>query len=480
MDLRAGRVLAGVATILALAPIAASAGAASRPTREPPNILIILTDDQRLSGTMAVMPKTLDRFADAGKTFTNAVVTTPLCCPSRASIYSGQYTHNHGVLQNAGRGELDLRRTIQRYLNRSYTTGIAGKFINYWPYCRRPPDFDRWTVVRGLYANFDVSEPGSCRGVSGYTTTFLKDRALKFLRDETPLGRPWFLHLAISAPHGGGASMPPQPEPKYQNAPIPPFQASPSYFEADRSDKPTWMRVNRWTPERVQQERDGTLRALLSVDDMVDEIFAELDATGEADNTLAFFLSDNGWLWGEHGGISKGAAYLESPRIPLYMRWPAVVPPGTVDNRLVANIDLLPTILAATGLTGRHTMDGRSLLDPSWQRNRILLEFWSSLDQPQNPREPSFASTVGNNYQYTEYYEDDAVTPKQWPITEPFGTGPVREYYQISTDPWQLTNMLHDGDLSNDPLVPPLADQLARDRRCAGHGPPGGEPPPCP
>jgi hypothetical protein len=124
-------------------------------------------------------------------------------------------------------------------------------------------------------------------------------------------------------------------------------------------------------------------------------------------------------------------------------------------------------------------IDGRSLLDPSWDRDRILLEFWSLIQEFPDPREPVFASTLGRDYQYTEYYEDDAITPKLWPVGDLLAIGPVREYYSLATDPWQLTNLLHDGDPDNDPPLQPLADQLRLDRRCVGHEP-GSDPPPCP
>jgi hypothetical protein len=125
-------------------------------------------------------------------------------------------------------------------------------------------------------------------------------------------------------------------------------------------------------------------------------------------------------------------------------------------------------------------MDGRSLLDQSWDRDRILLEFWRAIVEFPDPREPVFASTLGPDYQYTEYYEDDAITPRLWPSGDPLATGPVREYYSLAADPWQLTNLLHDGDTANDPSIQPLADQLSLDRRCVGHGEAGLDPPPCP
>ncbi|MBA3429894.1 MAG: sulfatase-like hydrolase/transferase, partial [Actinobacteria bacterium] len=123
-----------------------------------PNILIILTDDQRATGTMWVMPKTRAIFGSGGTRYNNAVATTPLCCPSRASIFSGRYAHNHGVVSNASAGALNQDLTIQAQLRRAgYRTAVAGKFLNGFP--SSPPHFDRWAVHRGrryFDATFDL------------------------------------------------------------------------------------------------------------------------------------------------------------------------------------------------------------------------------------------------------------------------------------------------------------------------------------
>jgi arylsulfatase A-like enzyme len=367
-------------------------------------------------------------------------------------------------------------------------TGIVGKFLNYWeatltedpPHFDDPPDFDRWTITNGLI-NLRVNDQGTLGWSTGYATTYLKDKGLAFLRDAHRSRKPWFLHLAVTAPHPGAGETPPQPDTRYENAPIPPFIPSPSYFEPDQSDKPFWTRRVRRTPEQVQDVRVGQMRSLMSVDDLVNDVFRLLRHLGEADNTLAFFISDNGYLWGEHGDIGKASPYEGSIRVPLLMRWRAGSAMDKVDDRLAANVDLLPTVLAATGVSAPSdvTLDGRSLLDPTWQRDRLLLEYWNELNSP-DPYSPSqtFASIFTPTYHYTEWFGDDAVTPKPWPDAE--GGGPTREYYDLLQDPYELTNLLHDGDPTNDPSIDSLSSQLARDRRCAGHGPQNAEPPPCP
>src|SRR6185503_665738 len=159
---------------------------------------------------------------------------------------------------------------------------------------------------------------------------------------ETQDATPWFLEVSTTAPHA-----PFTPEAAYASAPVPPFSPTPSYFEADKRDKPLFIENELDDASQIQTDRTAQLRTLMSVDDLVQQVFTTLEADGEAENTLAIFLSDNGYLWGEHGLEAKGFAYDESIRVPMYMRWPAHVVPDATDSRLVSNIDLAPTIADA-------------------------------------------------------------------------------------------------------------------------------------
>jgi arylsulfatase A-like enzyme len=187
----------------------------------------------------------------------------------------------------------------------------------------------------------------------------------------------------------------------------------------------------------------------MSVDDMVDTVFQTLDADGETQDTLAIFISDNGFAWGEHGLRAKGSPYTDSVKVPLYLRWPGHVAAGATDSRFAANIDLAPTVLDATGLAGDIPMDGGSLLDPQQQRTRLLTEFYRD-------QEP-WASLRTSGAHYIEYY-----------LPPDFQRVSHREYYDLTSDPYELTNLLGDGDTGNDPNVAPLAAQLAEDRVCSG------------
>jgi arylsulfatase A-like enzyme len=417
-----------------------------------PNILVIVTDDQRTAGTMLVMPQTRHWIQQAGVRFPHAFVTTPYCCPSRVSISTGRYVHNHRVVHNwspdvAGFDAFSTERYLQ---DAGYRTGIFGKYLVGWPIHDDPPHFDEWSIVQvphGVtYYGGTVNDNGDVHPRHEYHTTFVRDQALSYLDRTEEDPRPWFLYLGFKAPHS-----PYTPEPRYADAPLPPFKQDPAMHEKDLSDKPFFMRSLVAPPGKAALTRAEQLRTLFSVDDAIGAIFRDLVRLGEDRDTLVVFVSDNGYMWGEHGlAARKLVPYLPSIAVPLALRWPGHIQPGTVDDRLAANIDIAPTVLAAAGVSppADEPMDGRSLLGPD-RRNRLLAEFWALGDIP------SWASTVRRDYQYTEYYD------KRGGVT-------FREYYDLATDPWELRNVLFDGDTANDPDVEALANTLAADRRCVG------------
>ena len=195
-------------------------------------------------------------------------------------------------------------------------------------------------------------------------------------------------------------------------------------------------------------------RSLLAADDLVTLVDQTMQTLGERSNTLAFFVSDNGFALGEHGMSTKNKPYPIASRVPLFMRWRrGPVARGIVDDRLVANVDILPTVLGATGLTpaSGHTMDGRSLLSGQ-RRSRMLLEAFA------DSGEHFWASLITDEEQYTEYYDNAETLAFQ-------------EYYEIVDDTWYLKNTLGDDRPSNDPSPQTLEgreSQLEADRVCAG------------
>jgi arylsulfatase A-like enzyme len=234
--------LAAVLALMLLAPAShqAAVGAVAAPPGAP-NVLVIVTDDQR-TGTMLAMPKTLAWLQAGGVEFRQAYVTTPSCCPSRASIFSGRYVHNHGVRQQRLGANLDHSSTLQRHLKDSgYFTAMAGKFLNRWSLGTRPPFFDRYAVANGGYNNVNWGVDGAVRQIQGYTTTIIGDKAIEYLNafEAADDARPWFAYLATFAPH-----LPRTPEPQYAGTTFAPWAGNPAVNE-NVADKPQYVR---WRP----------------------------------------------------------------------------------------------------------------------------------------------------------------------------------------------------------------------------------------
>ena len=418
-----------------------------------PNVLIVVTDDQR--GGLSVMPQTRRWMKKGGTTFTNAFATTPVCCPSRASILTGRYTHNHHVLSNDAEGDrLVQETTLEYYLHRAgYQTALYGKYLNSWPTSQAIPFFDRWadSTKTGVYVNGIWNVNGKVETIPTYNTIYINEQAQQFLDQAAPQASPWFLYLAPAAPHG-----PFTPEAKYTHAPVSRWEGNKAVFERDPSDKPGFLHFNSEFRDG-QKTRRRQFRTLMSVDDLVSEVFDTIKELGQLKNTLVFFISDNGMMWGEHGLKGKRYPYEQSIRVPFLARWPGHIPAGVTDNRIVANIDIAPTVLQAAGIApaGAYPLDGRTLLRKSSQRNRILTEGYGGINR-YRPVPGNWASIRTNHYMYAEYYKKDEMTLR------------FHEYYDLRTDPWELHNLLGDGNRSNNPDLGALHRRLDRDRRCKG------------
>jgi arylsulfatase A-like enzyme len=444
-----------MAIVACVVPVLGAAGeegdALGPPGGGGPNVLIVVTDDQRV-GSMGVMPRTKNIFSQ-GVSFKRAYATTPLCCPSRASIFTGRYPHNHKVKDTESAHLLRHDTTLEHYLHKEgYTTAVVGKYLNMWDVQKDPPFFDRWTIFndeygRDGYRNERWNADGQVRTIEGYTTSVIRNISIQYLNAfNNDDDRPWLMYVFPFAPHA-----PYDAEKKYAGAPVGPWKPSPAVNERDISDKPPWVKKLQVSRSEASETRRGQLRTLMSVDDLMDRVFDRLIQLGEADDTLIFYLSDNGITWGEHGVVTKRNPYLPSIKVPLFMRWAGMDPAAIDTHRPVANIDIAPTVLDAAGVNEdpEIPMDGRSLLS-QWDRNRMHLEHSQELAIG------TWASTLQDKLQYTEFYG------KNGGIT-------FRELYRLNSDPHQLRNVLKDGDPSNNPSrkrLQALSDRLASDRKC--------------
>ena len=401
-----------------------------------PDIVLIVSDDQRFD-TLWAMPLLVERLAGRGVTFPDAFVTNPLCCPSRASILTGDYSHTHLVYRQAppfGRFEwLDDRSTLATGLHGAgYRTGLFGKYLDGYQHAAVtgyvPPGWDRWVAfVHSAQVDYALTFGGQVRsfghGPADHATEVLADEVVSFIRGSSG---PLFVEFAPSVPHAPAIASPGDEDTFPDLEPARP----PSFDEADVSDKPAWVRdLPRLTPEQVSAIdafRRDQYRSLLGLDRALGRILDALEETGRLGNTLIVFTSDNGILHGEHRWAKKEAPYEEAIRVPLVMRWDAAGwdagthKPGT----LALNIDLAPTIADAAGVSHPPT-DGRSLLpvlagDAPW-RSDFLVEHLEGT----NPV-PTYCAVRSQRWMYVRY-----------------ATG-EEELYDLIADPNELENLAAD------------------------------------
>ena len=412
--------LVGVTVGLFLA-VAGGASAA------PPNVVVILTDDQRWD-TLSSMPVVQSELVGKGVTFTNSFTVNPLCCPSRASILTGLYSHTTGVYTNGGLVNFNDRSTLATWLRRAgYRTGFFGKYLNSYRGTFVPPGWDSWAAFTPAnVANFfdyalnvdgTIVEYGSEPG--DYSTDVLATGVDEFIRASP--GRPFFVMYAPYAPH-----LPATPAPRHANRfpGLVPWRP-PSYDEPNVSDKPSWLRAypRLHAPEELDAFRRRQLQSLLAVDEAVARVLSALEDTGALEDTLIVLTSDNGFLWGEHRLSGKQAPYEESIRVPLVIRYDRAASAPRIEPRLALNIDLAPTI-ASYAQTPRAT-DGRSLRaliegrSPTWRRYFLV----EGRQTGPNRSIPSYCAIRGSRYLYVAYGTQE------------------EELYDLAVDPGQRVNL---------------------------------------
>jgi N-acetylglucosamine-6-sulfatase len=392
-----------------------------------PNFIIIITDDQPNETIHGFMPQTESRIFGAGVTFTNAFVTTPLCCPSRSSILTGLYASRHLVQTNDD--TLYLSTVAQSLHEAGYKTGMVGKYLNSWDGTPKP-EFDYWIAQRpgrSDYYSPILNLNGAWVQHTGYTTRILKDYVLDFLDSVKTSHKPFFLLFAPDAPH---APANPWRADTSLYADLPPYRPS-SYNEKDVSDKPNWIQqlplLDFQTQARVDSFRLNQLRTLWALDGAIGEILDTLNARQLLEQTVIFFISDNGYLYGEHRLIGKNKPYEGAIHIPFGMRYSNVIPAGKTISKLVANIDIAPTIHQLAGLEPSVKYDGQSLMnlltDTAQWRSELLIEAW--------PSSRPFSAIRTEQYIYIETFQDST------------------ELYDLALDPDQLQNRVHDEDYSS-------------------------------
>ena len=433
-------------------------------TSPRPNIVVVMTDDQAVVDMIA-LPQVRQLIGEEGVTFENSFAVFPLCCPSRATFLTGQYAHNHGVLDNkpplGGYTALDHAQTLPVWLQGAgYATIQIGKYLNGYEHHRTevPPGWTEW------YGAVDLSYYGGGVSVNGTVTRFPIESyqtdsysalAQSAIERFAPQEQPFFLWITPYAVHDGGptelddlpggARTPGRAERHRGRYAFEALPQPPSFNVPRRANLLPLVPEQIEVLERRYRQR---LEALLAVDEMVSSLVTSLANAGELDNTVFIFTSDNGWLHGEHGLTGKKWFYDPSTRVPLLIRGPGI-PRGVHLQELAANIDLAPTILDYAEVAPPFELDGRSLRPlfgdpaPIWDREFLIenrgvltpLPYWRAIRTPQ--------------YLYAEY-----------PLAQ------VAELYDAVADPHQLTNLAREPEYAL--VVAALSQRIAALTLCRG------------
>ncbi len=440
------RIRSAAAALALVALIVVAEGSPSRGSARDPrmNVVVILSDDQTVESIPhdpPVMPKLQHLVEDPREhwiRFPNAFISTPLCCPSRASILTGRYSHHTGVIDNSTGERLDDTATVATSLQAAgYTTGLIGKYLNGYPFGfapTAPPGWDTWLAkVQGpqdsVYENYELTDDGFPVAFGDapedYSTDVYARAASEFI-ETAPADRPFFLLFTPMAPHA-----PRTPAPRDAGSWTGRVPTSPSFDERDVSDKPDWVRalppISPAEARALRTEHRRSYETLGALDDAVVAILDALRARGALEHTLVVFLTDNGFSFGEHRWVTKSCPYDECIRTPFFVRYPGSS--ADADPHPVSNVDLAPTIADLAGATLAEPVDGRSLV-PLLERRTVrawpasvLCEFVGS-----DRRIPAWSELRTPTFAYVEY-----------------GSG-ERELYDVAgslgrADPFELRNV---------------------------------------
>ncbi len=422
---------------------------AQEPSDPPPNLVLIISDDQRWdSVSEETTPNIWNRLVVPGVSFRDAFVPNPLCCPSRTTILTGRYSHRTEVWTNlspyGGFEVFDDHDTIATDLqDAGYRTAMIGKYLNqypeyHWKYV--PPGWDRWfAIATSMYYGYTAAANGQRSKRFGsapedYSTEVLTQRAVSFIDRTEARGQPFFLYFAPTAPHAPSI---PYPEDWGRFADRE-FVKPPSFGRASASH-PIYVQEARWDSQRfarVHVIHQRQLEASYGVDRAVGRI---LDAVPP--NTIVIYLSDNGMMWGEHRWIGKGVPYNESIRVPIVM---AALDgrPMPDPNRIVLNVDIRATLASAAGLAPKT--QGRDWFDPTWTREGFVVEH-KAMDPP---KVPSYCGVRTAEWLYVRYETGE------------------EELYDEVADPYEMENVV-----AEQPLI--AAEFRARAQRRCDPPPPG-------
>lgn len=434
---------------------------------KPRNVILILSDDHRYDymGFLNRIPwlqtPNMDFMAENGAYIENAYVTTSLSSPSRASILTGLFSHEHTVVDNFAPVPENLVFFPQYLQQAGYTTGFFGKWHMGNTDDAPQPGFDHWESFKGQGTYYNVSMNVNGKQVKypedAYITDLLTEHAKEFIAENKE--KPFFVYLSHKAVHdpftGSEKNIG-----RYQKEEMPIHESFYTPYYDDLSDLPSknakgepkkgraWYGKDR-IPDWVKQQRESWhgvdycyfgrstwdteakkyCESLTSLDDSIGDLLDFLRENGLDEDTMIIYMGDNGFCWGEHGLIDKRSFYEASARIPMLVYCPALIKEKKVVKNLVQNIDIAPTIMEACGLKKASNMRGMSFMPllkgetvENW-RDRIFYEYYWEYDYPQTP------TTFGvrtDKYKYIRYQ----------------GIWDTNEFYDLENDPYEMHNII--------------------------------------
>jgi arylsulfatase A-like enzyme len=449
-----------------LAGVAPRVAGAQDEDRKRPNIIYIMTDDHAAHalscyGSKINTTPSLDRLAAEGMLFKNAFVTNALCGPSRATLLTGLYSHKNGFRDNTPNTRFDSSQiTFPKLLRQAgYQTAVIGK----WHLNSDPVGFDHWSVLigQGRYIDPVFVEMGQRKVEKGYVTDVITDKSIEWIR-QRDASKPFCLLYHHKAPHREWT-----PDAKhaklYEDKDLP----VPRTFNDDYANRATPARDQQMTVDKhltptdlKQQPPEGLtgqalkewkyqryikdyVRCVASVDDNVGRLLNFLDESGLSDDTIVIYTSDNGFFLGDHGWYDKRFMYEHSLRVPLLVRFPKAVRPGTTTDAMAINCDFAPTFLDYAGVRIPPDMQGRSL--------RPVLE---------GNTPPDWRKSV--YYHYYEFPQPHHVHPHYGVRTQ---THKLIHYYTLNE--WELFDLAQDPDelknVYDDPGYQTVREDLRRE-----------------
>lgn len=429
------------------------------------NVVFILTDDHRYDfmGFTGKLPwlKTpnMDRLYNGGAWFKNAFVTTSLCSPSRASILTGAYSHVHTIVDNVAPEPSNLIFFPEYLQKAGYQTSFFGKWHMGNDDDAPRPGFNHWESFKGqgVYYNPTLNIDGKqvAYSDSTYITDLLTEHAVDWLK-ERDKSKPFFLYLSHKAVH-----MPLAPAKRhrdmYKNQP---YKYPSTYYQTLTDDYkklnwPEWVKQQRYSWHGVDyfyhshQSIENLVQlygeTLMGVDESIGSVMDYLKSEGLDESTLVIYMGDNGFSFGEHGLIDKRHFYEESVKVPFLAYCPEIFSTGgKTISKMVQNIDVGPTVLAAAGLKAPASMPGKSFLpilkgDSTLWRDKIFYEYYWEYDFPMTP---TMFGIRSDNYKYIRYY----------------GLWDTNEFYDLQKDPEETTNLIDKQEYAD--IIKKLAGEL--------------------